>query len=46
MELIVALAKELAELIRAHAADDDEARHQAVIRLNRLTSDEIARRTL
>lgn len=36
----------LADLFRAHAAEDDEARHQAVLRLNRLTSDEIARKEL
>ncbi len=34
------------ELITAHLAGDDEGRHQAVLRLNRMTSDAIAARVL
>jgi hypothetical protein len=36
----------LGELITAHLAADDEGRHQAVLRLNRLTADAIAQRVL
>ena len=44
IELLVSPVSAVTEVIRAGA--DDEARHEAILRLNRLTADEIAKRAL
>lgn len=46
MDLFLKIAEAFAEFVKAHLAKDDEARHQAIIKLNRISSDEIARKEL
>lgn len=36
----------IGELVAGHLANDEEARHQAVLKLNRMTADAIAQRVL
>ena len=45
-KFMVAILSALYDAFRAHQEKDEEARHQAVLKINRLTSDEIAKKVL